>query len=269
MKVKNIVHSKRFENIVIFMILLNAIFIGVQTSVKIDIVDSLQLFILLFFIIELLLRWFAKKSISQFLKNGWNWFDFIIIVITLIPESIVQDSELILLLRFLKVLRILRIFKALPELRLMVAVMFKSFKSVGYAGLLLLLFMYIYAVVGVVLFKDLTTVITAHTDYIDPFGTIGESFFSLFRISTGEDWTDLRYNLLQKNINYSSVVINIYFISWYVFSAFILLNIVFGAIINNYEVLYSKDDKLHDKINSLEREIANLVKSIDKKNPKK
>jgi voltage-gated sodium channel len=132
-----------------------------------------------------------------------------------------------------------------------------------------------YSVIGVTLFRGLTTVETAHSDTTDPFGNVLEGFFSLFRVTTGEDWTDLRYDLMTQA---SSFIINTYFISWYILSAFLLINIVFGAIINNYEIVYSEeaaklkkeageegeDSELEDhpllkKINDLETKIDRLV----------
>ena len=61
----------------------------------------------------------------------------------------------------------------------------------------------------------------------DPYGNLSETSFTLFRILTGEDWTDIRYNLLIANklklINVSSVVITSYHVMWYVISTFLPL----------------------------------------------
>ena len=65
--------------------------------------------------------------------------------------------------------------------------------------------------------------------------------FTLFRILTGEDWTDLKYNLDKaaelEIIPTSKLVVNVYHVSWFVLSAFLLLNLVVGAILNNYQVI--------------------------------
>ena len=75
----------------------------------------------------------------------------------------------------------------------------------------------------------------------DPYGTLSESMFSLFRILTGEDWTDLRYNLLIAEelnlINASAWVVTLFHVIWYILSAFLLLNLLVGAILNNYQVI--------------------------------
>lgn len=64
--------------------------------------------------------------------------------------------------------------------------------------------------------------------------------FTLFRALTGEDWTDLRYNLITASqhgvVKVSPTVITSYHILWFVLSAFLLLNLVVGAIVNNYQI---------------------------------
>jgi voltage-gated sodium channel len=79
----------------------------------------------------------------------------------------------------------------------------------------------------------------------DPYGSLGESMFTLFRILTGEDWTDLRYNLMAADelglIQSSPVKITIFHVIWYILSAFLLLNLVLGAILNNYNVIMEEN----------------------------
>ena len=75
----------------------------------------------------------------------------------------------------------------------------------------------------------------------DPFGTLDEAFFTLFRELTGEDWTDVRYNLVTASqlglIKVSPTVITTCHVLWFILSAFLLLNLVVGAIVNNYQVV--------------------------------
>ncbi|MDY4943309.1 MAG: ion transporter [Candidatus Limisoma sp.] len=80
----------------------------------------------------------------------------------------------------------------------------------------------------------------------DPFGSLDEAMFTLFRELTGEDWTDLRYNHITASnlgvIKVNPTVINIYHISWFVIAVFLLLNLVTGAIINNYQTVKEEND---------------------------
>ena len=71
--------------------------------------------------------------------------------------------------------------------------------------------------------------------------------FTLFRVLTGEDWTDIRYNLIvasNKNLIITPAwVITTYHVLWYIISAFLLLNLLVGAILNNYQIIMNEDNK--------------------------
>lgn len=73
----------------------------------------------------------------------------------------------------------------------------------------------------------------------DPYGSISEAMFTLFRTLTGDDWTDLRYNLITASekgvVHVSPTMITVYHVLWFVWSAFLLLNLLVAAIVNNYQ----------------------------------
>lgn len=56
----------------------------------------------------------------------------------------------------------------------------------------------------------------------------------MFRILTGEGRTDVRYNLLTMDPKID-VIVTVYLLSWMILSAFLLVNLVVGAIVNNYD----------------------------------
>ena len=142
-------------------------------------------------------------------------------------------------------------------MKLIVAVLIKSMTSMFYNLVLFLIFVYLYAIAGVSMFKlpDPNTLnaeqkakyeqlmeVAPHapSNSPDPFGDLGEAVFTLFRELTGEDWTDLRYNHITAHelglIPVNSTVITTYHVSWFCIAAFLLLNLVTGAVINNYQV---------------------------------
>ena len=278
MNLNKIAHADWFSNFITAIIIVNATLIGVQTEVHNIVIEGVQHVILWIFLIEIIIRFFGRNSTEDYVNNYWNWFDIIIVAIAVIPSDWFADGPALSALRVARVFRVIRMFKAFPELLLLVKVLLRSFKSVYFACLLLLVFMYMYSVIGVTLFRGVTTVETAHSETFDPFGNIAEAFFSLFRVTTGEDWTDLRYDLMGEGEDY--FLVNTYFITWYVLSAFLLINIVFGAIINNYEIVYNEEiekeklegdgsenpfdefeDPLMDKVKSLEAKIDSLIAS--------
>ena len=256
-RVKNIVESTFFEKFIILIILINCFFIGVETYTTSTLINTIQLFCLIIFTLEVVFRFTASDSFKSYINDSWNIFDLSIVIICFIPESLFENATTITTIRVLRVFRVLRLLKFNEEIKLIVSVLAKSMKSLFYNIVFFLIFMYLFSVIGVTLFqlpnKNLDDQQQkALAEYYsqspnspinspDPYGNLSETSFTLFRILTGEDWTDIRYNLLIANklklINVSSTIITSYHVIWYVISAFLLLNLLVGAIINNYQIL--------------------------------
>ena len=72
--------SSIFQIVVTIVILLSSVIVGIGTY---DFTDDLflkslaamDLFITVFFVIEILIRFFAEKRKVDFFKDGWNIFD--------------------------------------------------------------------------------------------------------------------------------------------------------------------------------------------------
>ena len=243
-----IVENNFFNYFIVFIIVVNSILIGVEITYQRPFIENTQRAILMIFILELVMRFLGRRSTISYISDGWNWFDIIIIgvaltPITLLPKNVQANPDLIAVLRILRVLRVFRTFRSIKELRLISSVLIRSIKSLGITALFFLIFMYAYAVIGVTLFKSDNYSSTANAEQYptnpDPYGNLGEAFFTLFRILTGEDWTDIRYNLIS-DADYSSLLITAYHVSWVILAAFLLINLVVGAIINNYNEVVSQ-----------------------------
>ena len=77
--------NRYFQIIVVAIIILNSILIGATTykldPAILDIIHLLDYSITIFFVIEILIRFFGEKKKSVFFKSGWNIFDNIIVSI--------------------------------------------------------------------------------------------------------------------------------------------------------------------------------------------
>jgi voltage-gated sodium channel len=257
-------NSKTFEVFIISVILVNCTLIGVETYFTNDVIGWFQQAAIVIFTLEIVLRWIARDSAKSFFQDGWNVFDLFVVIISLIPESLSADAALITGIRVLRVFRVLRLFRTAPEIKLIVAVLVRSFSALTYNAAFFLIFMYLYAIVGVTLFRLPTAesataeqrakleqyyqiAPNAPTIAPDPYGSLDETFFTLFRALTGEDWTDLRYNLIKASelglIHSNSTVITFYHVTWFILAAFLLLNLLVGAILNNYQIIMEEQKK--------------------------
>ena len=103
--------SSIFQFLVIFIIILNAITIGISTY---DLNDYILKILSIFdysitiFVIEIIIRFIGEPNKKNFFKNGWNIFDSTIVLISLIP---IPNNSSFLLLRLLRVFRVLELFQ--------------------------------------------------------------------------------------------------------------------------------------------------------------
>ena len=220
---KLIATNKWFEFAIIGIIIINSVLIGVETYTYNPNIVLVQHIILYIFTFEIAVRFIAAQNIRIFFTNGWNIFDLTLVIIGYIPETLVDNASMMMALRVLRVFRVLRLLRTAKEIKVIITVLIRSFSAMFYNVILFVIFIYLYAIIGVGLFK------LPNPDQL-----------------TGEDWTDLRYNHITASnlgvIKVNPTVINIYHISWFVIAVFLLLNLVTGAIINNYQTVKEEND---------------------------
>lgn len=261
---KKLTEAKWFDLSITTIIIINSLLIGVETYVTNDIITLIQNIILGIFTIEIILRFIAADSIKEFFKGGWNNFDLILVLIGYIPTSMIANASMLMALRVLRVFRVLRLLRAAKEIKIMITVLIKSMSALFYNIVLFVIFVYLFAIIGVSVFRlpDPNTLNqeqavkyeqlmqvapNAPTCSPDPYGTLDEAMFTLFRALTGEDWTDLRYNLVVASeydlIHVSPTFVTSFHVLWFILSAFLLLNLVVGAIVNNYQLAIDETTK--------------------------
>lgn len=221
-KFERIRANKWFEAFVISVIVVSALLVGAKTyelpSGMSSITLFLDWFISAFFLTEITIRFLAERRKRYFFKSFWNWFDTLIVVISLIPAD---DTELALIARLVRVFRVLRMISIIPELRILLVSLVKALPQLGYVMLLMFIIFYIYAAVGSTLFEQINPVL---------WGDITISMLTLFRIMTFEDWTDVMYET-QEVYSLSWI----FYLTFIFFTAFAFLNMVIGIVVNVME----------------------------------
>jgi voltage-gated sodium channel len=209
--------SKIFQGIIIAVILLSALLIGVKThnlpANFVTVLVLLDLIITIFFVIEIVIRYLACPKKNKFFHSGWNIFDTVIVIGSLIPAG----GSGVLLARLLRVFRVLRLVSMVPELRLLINALLKAIPRMGYIGLLMFVIFYIYAAVGSMFFHQINEVL---------WGDVSISMLTLFRVATFEDWTDVMYETMAVH-----PLSWIYYLSFIFLTAFIFLNMMVGTVL--------------------------------------
>lgn len=227
---KRIVEARWFEPLMIGLIVFNGVLIGLETSKEIEQIYGRMLhlgndIILGAFIIEAALKITAvAPRLRLYLGNGWNLFDFTVVVLSLAPAT----EEFALVARLIRVLRVLRLVSAVPQLRLIVATLVRSIPSMGHVIMLMAIIFYIYAVTGFHLF---------HEHDPERWGTLGAGLLTLFQMVTLEGWVDVMDTALVAH-PWSWI----YFVSFVLLGTFVMLNLFIAVVINNLEA--SKAEEL-------------------------
>lgn len=263
-RLKKIDSSKLFQGVVIAVILLSALLIGVKThnlsENTMAILTLLDFGVTVFFVIEIIIRFLASPNKKQFFRSGWNIFDTVIVIGSLIPTG----GSGVLLARLLRVFRVLRLVSMVPELRLLINALLKAIPRMGYIALLMFVIFYIYAAVGSMFFHQINTVL---------WGDVSISMLTLFRVATFEDWTDIMYETMAVH-----PLSWIYYLSFIFLTAFVFLNMMVGTVLEvmsqeheNYraeqhgETGDGGEPASRAQIEKLEHELAEIKKLLLKK----
>ena len=268
-----LVESKSFTRIVILFILAAAALVGLETSESImskhgSLIHVLDALVLYVFAAEALLKILSHlPKPGNYFKDGWNVFDFSIVVICFMPF----DAEYVAVLRLARVLRVLRLLSVVPKLQILVVALLRSIPSMFYVTILLFILFYIYAVLGVMLFGD-----------NDPkhYADLGDSMLSLFRVVTLEDWTDIMYINMYGSDNYryelsemsrypgivptaSPLASVIFHVSFVLFGTMVMLNLFIGVIMTGMQEAQEETLQLNEKDGSTNSKLGDYSAIVE------
>jgi voltage-gated sodium channel len=214
-----IVYSSQFELVIAFLILVNAVSLALLTMPEIDpevrkTLGELDKFALYIYLVELIMRLVSYgKRPWEFFRQGWNVFDFTIVVLSF---GIFTGETIIL--RLLRIFRLIRIFRFLPEVRVLTSSVVKSLPPLMSVGVLIFLALFIYGMAGVYLFGE---------QLPDSWGNITLALTSLFILLTLENFP----NYLEEAVAISSWALPFY-LSYIFIVVFTVLNVLIGIVLN-------------------------------------
>jgi len=256
-KLRQILHSGRFEKTIMLLIVINAITLGLETddgmrSALSPMMDNLDKIILTIFVAEILLRMYAFGT--DFWRDPWSIFDFLVVGVTLIPAT-----GNLSMLRAFRVLRALRLVSAVPSMRRVVAGLLSAMPGMGSITMLLLLILYVASVMSTKLFGVTTP---------EYFGTLGTSAFSLFKVMTLEGWPDIADTVIK-----SHPWAWAFFVIYILVTSFAVLNLFIGIIVDamqpqNQAIEAAVEDTEHEvdevllELRALRREVKVLSEEL-------
>lgn len=241
------------RNVITVLIVINAIVLGLETSDDIRAVAGDWLWMINTFVVTVFVFEVGLKMVAlgpHFFRSGWNVFDFLIVGISLVP-----DSAGLSVLRALRILRVLRLLSTVRHLRFVTESLLKAVPGIGWIVVLMLILFYVFGVMGTELFSE---------RFPEEFGTVGLSMYSLFQVMTLESWSEAIARPVMAEYPWAWL----YFVVFILVSSFTVLNLFIGIIVSTMQELHyaaeeekrsESERKAHD-----ERErIVELLRSLN------
>uniref|UniRef100_A0A4W5NQA3 Voltage-dependent L-type calcium channel subunit alpha n=1 Tax=Hucho hucho TaxID=62062 RepID=A0A4W5NQA3_9TELE len=258
LKFWKIIASSQFEYIMFVLILLNTLTLAVQhyeqSKTFNAVMDILNLIFTALFTIEMIIKLLALRT-HQYFIDAWNSFDALIVVgsvLDIVVSELSKESGKVSI-TFFRLFRVLRLVKLLSKgegIRTLLWTFVKSLQALPYVGLLIAMIFFIYAVIGMQTFGKIAIDDNSHINRNNNFQTFFMSVLLLFRCATGEQWQEIMLaalpgrpcdpesdfepgddNMCGSNLAY------IYFISFFMLCAFLIINLFIAVIMDNFEYL--------------------------------
>ncbi len=249
-KIETVLNTRAFGHFILAVILINAVVLGMQTSSGLmqragPLLILIDIICLAIFTVEIFLKLVMQRH--RFFLSGWNNFDFVIVAISLLP-----GANGLSVLRAMRIMRVLRVISVVPSLRRVVDGFIKALPGMMSVFVLTMLIFYIAGVMATQLFGE---------TFPQWFGTLGESYYSLFQIMTLESWSMGIVRPVMEKYPYAWA----FFVPFILITTFAVVNLVVGLIVTAMEGEHeAKDNQATDdfrdevmaKLDALDAKIA-------------
>ncbi|XP_069559331.1 dihydropyridine-sensitive L-type skeletal muscle calcium channel subunit alpha-1-like [Brachyistius frenatus] len=275
-----IINATTFTNIILLFILLSSVSLAAEDpidpmSFRNQVLAYADIVFTSVFTAEIVLKMTTYGAIlhkGSFCRNSFNILDLLVVSVSLL--SMGMESSAISVVKILRVLRVLRPLRAINRakgLKHVVQCVFVAVKTIGNIVLVTMLLDFMFACIGVQLFKGkfytctdpdkmteemckgwfikyqegaLHEMEVHNREWINSelnFDNILNGMLALFTISTFEGWPKLLYKAIDSNLEdtgpvYNNrVAISIFFIFYLILIAFFMMNIFVGFVIVTFQ----------------------------------
>uniref|UniRef100_A0A8C4V9G6 Voltage-dependent L-type calcium channel subunit alpha n=1 Tax=Falco tinnunculus TaxID=100819 RepID=A0A8C4V9G6_FALTI len=204
---------------------------------------------------------------DHYFTDAWNTFDALIVVGSVVDIAITEvnvssncsctkknsEDSARISITFFRLFRVMRLVKLLSRgegIRTLLWTFIKSFQALPYVALLIAMLFFIYAVIGMQVFGKVAMRDNNQINRNNNFQTFPQAVLLLFRCATGEAWQEIMlaclpgkrcdpesdYNPGEEYTCGSNFAI-IYFISFYMLCAFLIINLFVAVIMDNFDYL--------------------------------
>ncbi|XP_060944186.1 sodium channel, voltage-gated, type I-like, alpha isoform X4 [Limanda limanda] len=251
--------KQAFDIVIMVLIWLNMVTMMVETEdqseEKKDTLAKINVVFICIFSGECLLKMISLRH--YFFTNGWNIFDFIVVILSIIGcfladiiEAYFVSPTLFRVIRLARIGRVLRLIKSAKGIRTLLFALMMSLPALFNIGLLLFLVMFIYAIFGMSNFAYVKR--ESGIDDLFNFETFGNSMICLFQITTSAGWDGLLAPMLNKGDDCNATMEHpgsnvkgncgkpalgiAFFVSYIIICFLIVVNMYIAVILENFGV---------------------------------
>uniref|UniRef100_A0A8B9FWX6 Voltage-dependent L-type calcium channel subunit alpha n=1 Tax=Amazona collaria TaxID=241587 RepID=A0A8B9FWX6_9PSIT len=242
-----VVNSTGFEYIMFVLIMLNTLCLAMQVGKTEALLNNLCFFY----------EFSEVKLFKGYFSDAWNTFDSLIVIGSIVDvvlsEADNSEDSARISITFFRLFRVMRLVKLLSRgegIRTLLWTFIKSFQALPYVALLIAMLFFIYAVIGMQVFGKVAMRDNNQINRNNNFQTFPQAVLLLFRCATGEAWQEIMlaclpgkrcdpesdYNPGEEYTCGSNFAI-IYFISFYMLCAFLIINLFVAVIMDNFDYL--------------------------------
>ena len=276
-----VVKSKYFDGFILFCIIMSSIFLSLDNpslegSKTLDTILTFDTIFVVIFFIEMVLKIIALGLFQHegaYLRDGWNILDAFVVITSILSLQI--DA-----FKIFRALRVMRLLSRSVSMRLVLTSLLGSVPWIANVLVLGFLLFWIFAIVGVSLFKgsfyecsdpsvtELGRCVGSFNQtandlfgnpymYVDSrvwrsrgsgFDHLGEAMFTLFSIAVKDGWFNAMYNAMDaqgENLGPSrgaNPYSALYFIVFLVIGGFFLINLFVGVLVDRFSEMKARGE---------------------------
>lgn len=174
---------------------------------------------------------------QKYVENRMNLLDGGVVMLSLLElfmgsggGGALSAFRSVRVFRTFRVLRVARILRSLKQMQVIISILSKSASSFAYISVLLMIFIFIFALIGMQIFGN-----KLNFDGEKPRGNYDNfniAFLTAFQILTMENWNSLFYDAIRSSqVKFISAM---YYIAWIFIGNFILLNLFLAILLDSF-----------------------------------
>ncbi|XP_053098400.1 calcium channel, voltage-dependent, L type, alpha 1D subunit, a isoform X4 [Pangasianodon hypophthalmus] len=239
------------------------------------VMDILNMVFTAVFTVEMVLKLIAFKP-KGYVEDPWNTFDALVVIGSIVDIALTEadpaegeelppteapqvdesgnaEESSRISITFFRLFRVMRLVKLLNRgegIRTLLWTFIKSFQALPYVALLIAMMFFIYAVIGMQIFGKIAMVEGTQINRNNNFQTFLQAVLLLFRCATGEAWQEIMLACLSgklcdpesdynpgEEMTCGSGFAIVYFITFYMLCAFLIINLFVAVIMDNFDYL--------------------------------